>query len=154
MKKSITFVLVLFLVFGGCRIVLAQADGKEDLRRGFTAEFGYGGGSGIAGVGYRMPIREKFILKTEAGYGIGNNYSVVTANMTAVIPLGDNFAGAGISMSNYSRTVTNILGISGNIDQGTRWGAGIYYGRNFGRISARLGYDLAQGLTAGMTYKF
>lgn len=122
-------------------------------RRGFQAGLGFGGGAGILGVGYAMPLGG-FGLLVDGGYGIGSKYSVLAVNLSGIFPFGDNYAGIGMGMANYSETVSDIPGVSGNIDKGSKFGFGLFAGRAFGRICAQIGYNSALGLTAGVNYKF
>lgn len=119
----------------------------------FQIEAGYGGGAGILGVGYAMPMAS-FGLLVDAGYGIGNKYSVITANVSGILPFGDNYAGLGLGVASYSETVTDIVGLSGNIDKGSKAGFGVFFGTKLGMICAQIGYNSALGATAGAIYKF
>lgn len=121
--------------------------------RGFQLSAGYGGGAGIIGAGYYIPIAA-VDLEIGAGYGIGNKYSILTAGVAGVMPLGNFCVGLEGGMANYSENVENIPGISGQIDKGSKAGVGIFAGTKLGMISARIGYNSALGLTAGAVYKF
>jgi len=127
-------------------------------KRGFEAEVGYGAGALQLGGGYGFTFRN---LNLVAGlsYGIGNSYSVMNAGLSAVFPFGDSFAGAQLGMTNYSARVADILGVSGNIEQGSRAGFGVFFGRpmsvpKIGKIAVKFGYNTAMGITLVGVYKF
>jgi len=120
---------------------------------GFQLSAGYGGGAGIIGAGYSIPIAA-INLEIGAGYGIGNKYSVMTAGVAGVFPLGNFCVGLEGGMANYSEKVENIPGISGEIDKGSKAGGGVFVGTKLGMISARIGYNSALGATAAAVYKF
>ncbi|KPJ65803.1 hypothetical protein AMJ44_09475 [candidate division WOR-1 bacterium DG_54_3] len=131
----------------------AKRMGPKAKRGGFQVGAGYGGGAAILGAGYTIPTARLDLL-IDAGYGLGNEYSVLSANISGVIPLGANYVGIGLGMANYSEKVKDIPGLSGEIDKGSRFGAGLFFGRCFGPLRAQLGYNSALGLTAGLNYKF
>ena len=131
----------------------AKRMGPKAKRGGFQVGAGYGGGAAILGAGYTIPTARLDLL-IDAGYGLGNEYSVLSANISGVIPLGANYVGIGLGMANYSEKVKDIPGLSGEIDKGSRFGAGLFFGREFGRFRAQIGYNSALGVTAGLNYKF
>jgi hypothetical protein len=131
----------------------AKRMGPKAKRGGFQVGAGYGGGAAILGAGYTIPTARLDLL-IDAGYGLGNEYSVLSANISGVIPMGANYVGIGLGMANYSEKVKDIPGLSGEIDKGSRFGAGLFFGRSFGRFRAQIGYNSALGLTAGLNYKF
>lgn len=122
-------------------------------RHGFLVGGGYGGGAGIISGGYVFPLAAVNV-RAGAGVGIGNSYTVINAGVAGVLPLGRFFTGLELGMANYSKTVTNIPGVSGNINSGTTFGAGIFFGMPLGPVRAQLGYNSALGLTAGANYRF
>jgi hypothetical protein len=131
---------------------------KEKAERGWQADVGYGGGALLLGGGYRFPFRN---LDLVAGfeYGIGNEYSIMGANLGAFFPMGPNFVQVGLSIVDYSETVTGILGVSGNVEKGGKLGFGVSAGRpvyvpRIGKVAVKVGYNTALGLTAGVIYKF
>jgi hypothetical protein len=130
-----------------------KAKARAKGRARFQAGLGFGGGAGILGVGYAMPLGGLGLL-VDGGYGMGSKYSVLSVNLSGIFPFGDNYAGLGMGMANYSETVTDIPGVSGNIDKGSKFGFGLFVGRAFGPLLAQIGYNSALGLTAGVNYKF
>jgi hypothetical protein len=120
---------------------------------GFLAGAGFGGGAGIIRVGYLLPVMDSMDVAFEAGYGIGNDYSVPAAGVSAIIPFNQYFAGFSLGAASYSKKVYNIAGI-GTVDKGTKFGIGVFGGTMLGPARAQLGYDSALGLTAGLMYKF
>lgn len=127
---------------------------KIERKGGFLLGAGFGGGAGIVGVGYRHPIMQNFDLTFNAGLGIGNKYSIVIAGVTGIMPFGNNYAGLEIGLANYSEKVTDLPGLSGTFEKGSRVGLGLFVGTPIGPVRAELGYNSALGLTAGAVYKF
>jgi len=129
---------------------------EGERKRGFQVGAGYGGGAGIIGVGYARPISESIGLVFDAGYGIGNGYSVIIAEASGIYSFGKAFAGLGLAATSYSNKVTDIPGLSGTFDKGTRFGAELFFGYSFGSLMGKIGYNtgLAGGLTAGASYLF
>lgn len=126
---------------------------KDEWKRGWQVEGGYEGGAGIFEVGYVISVAAVDVL-IGAGYGIGNNYSIVTGSVAGVFPFGNNYAGLELGLASYSETVSDVLGVSGNIAKGSRTGIGIFGGTKLGMVDAQIGYNTALGLTAGVVYKF
>lgn len=129
---------------------------KEEWR-GWLAEGGYGGGALQLGGGYRFPFRNlKLVAKLD--FGMGNEYTTVTAGLRAVFPVGPDFAGAELGVVDYSETVTDIPGVSGNIERGMQFGFGVFAGRPvelpFAKLDARIAYNTALGITASAIYSF
>ena len=144
--KKIMFLSLLIALFSFSSSAIAG-------ERGIAAGFGFGGGTGGVKVAYNLPT-PKFDLSLDGGYGIGNNYSVVNLGVSAVMPIKEMFIGLGLGMANYSTAATDILGLSGIVDQGTKFGVGIYARKDINKIQMLLGYNSALGLTAGLLYKF
>lgn len=138
---------------GGSRGVKRRTRAGVGWERGFEIGAGYGGGAGILGAGYVIPTG-RFNLLIDAGYGMGNKYSVLIANFSGIKSFGENYLGLGVGMANYSEKVADIPGLSGEIDKGSKFGLGLFFGRVFGCLRAQVGYNSALGLTAGLNYKF
>jgi hypothetical protein len=132
-------------------IELLTVTGK---RSRLQAEAGFGGGAGMMGFGYRFAAFRGINILFNVFYGIGNKYSIVNGNISGIRSFGANFAGLIVGITNYSEKVTDIPGISGNIEKGSRIGAGLLLGRVIGPLRAQLGYNTALGLTAGVAYQF
>jgi len=137
-------------------VVAAKPEMKAE--RGWRVDAGYGGGSFMLGGGYRFPFRN---LNLVAGidYGISNGYSIINARIGSVFPMGSNIVEVNLGLTDYSATVTDILGVSGNIEKGGRLGFGVSVGRPVnlpwaGKVNLGVGYNTALGLTAGATYQF
>lgn len=126
----------------------------EPRRRGLQVGAGLGGGAAMLRLGYFFPLLQGMDVVLDAGYGIGNEYSVIAGNAAGIFSLGNLYTGLELSVANYSETVTDIIGISGNIDKGSKLGFGVFVGRPFGRLKAQVGYNTALGLTAGALLKF
>jgi len=134
---------------------LKAQDTPEVATERFQAELGYGGGAAVVGLGYVLPLKTKFDVLLGAGYGIGNQYSVLIGKILAVKSFAnDNFAGINLGVANYSEAVSGIPGIAGNITKGSRFGFGLVVGRQIKKVKVLLGYDTALGVTAGVTYRF
>jgi len=123
---------------------------------GVMVNGGYGGGAGIIGAGYGKWISETMGWSVDAGYGIGNGYSVMLAKVSGIYSFGKAFAGLGLAATSYSNKVTDIPGLSGTFDKGTRFGGELFLGYSFGSLVGKIGYNtgLAGGLTAGASYLF
>ena len=117
---------------------------------------GYGGGAGLVGAGYNLPITERLALSLDGAYGFGNGYSVIKGGVSGLWSFGRMCVGGGVVTTNYSETVTEIPGLSGNYDKGTWYGGEVFVGYTFGAIRLKAGYNtgLAGGLTAVINYKW
>ncbi|MGB9613866.1 MAG: hypothetical protein ACPL4K_06840 [Candidatus Margulisiibacteriota bacterium] len=122
-------------------------------KAGFLAGAGYGGGAGILSVGYALPLGG-VDLNFDAGYGIGNKYSILVADISSVFSFAENYAGLALGVANYSDKVTDIPGLSGIIDKGAKVGFAVFAGRSLGMINVQAGYSTALGLTVGAKVKF
>jgi len=121
--------------------------------RYLSAGLGFGGGAGGIKLAYNLPT-EKINFAVEAGYGMGTNYSVTSFDLVGRVPLKNMFIGLGLGAASYSSDAADILGLSGIVDQGTKYGAEIFTGTEINRLQLRLGYSSAQGLMVGALYKF
>ena len=146
MKKIVLLALALFFCF-------SLVTGSFAAERGFLAGFGFGGGAGGVKIAYNLP-GIKVDLSPEVGFGYGNNYSVSTIGISMVFPTTQFSVGAGVLLASYSTPATDILGLSGIVDSGTKIGGGISFATNIGNVKAQIGYNSALGLTLGALYKF
>jgi hypothetical protein len=122
-------------------------------KAGFLVEAGYGGGAGIIGAGYELPLGG-MNLQLRADYGIGNKFSIVAGMLSSAFPFENYYLGLEVGVANYSERVSGVPGISGTIDKGSRVGFGVFAGTKVGVVKVQAGYDTALGLTAGISYKF
>lgn len=123
-------------------------------RGGLQASVGLGGGSLLLGIGHGRPIQPNMDIVIDAGYGLGNQFSVLTAGVSGVMLFDENYAGLRVGLSNYSETLSNVPGLSGNVTKGGKIGLGVFAGKSLGAFKAQIGYDTALGLTAGAVFKF
>ncbi|MBN2057645.1 MAG: hypothetical protein JW782_02495 [Candidatus Saganbacteria bacterium] len=122
-------------------------------QRGLALLGGFGAGAGLLKIGYIIPNRN-LDLGISGGFAVGNSFSVVTADVSAAMLFGHNFAGLELGLASYSKTVQNVPGISGTIG-GSNFGLGAFGGTNLtDNISVRVGYNTALGLTALAGIKF
>ena len=137
-------------------IAQLQAQETSDVAaKRFQAELGYGGGAAVVGLGYVLPLKTQFAVVLGAGYGMGNQYSILIGKISAIKPLAnDNFAGISLGVANYSEAVSGIPGIAGTIVKGSRFGVGLVVGRQIEKVKVLIGYDTALGVTAGAVYSF
>lgn len=115
---------------------------------------GFGGGAGMVNLGYTFPIGTRAGIRVEAGYGAGNQYSLMDAGVSAIIPFGAEYVGVRLGAANYSEAVTDIPGISGILAKGTHVGGGIFGGMKIFGVDTEIGYNTDLGLTAGALFKF
>jgi hypothetical protein len=125
---------------------------------GWQVEAGYGGGALIVGGGYAFPFRN-LNLVANATLGMGNGYNIMNARLKALFNVRGQTVGTELGISNYSETVTDIPLVSGDIDKGAKLGFGVFWRRpinlpRIGKAFARVGYNTALGLNAGIVYKF
>ena len=123
-------------------------------RGGFLVGGGFGGGAAVLKAGYSYPVAQNFDLGLTAGFGIGNEYTIVMGGAFGKILFGNFYTGIDLGYASYSETVTNIAGISGNIEKGGHFGAELFAGSKLGPIELQAGYNTALGVTAGAAYKF
>ena len=99
-------------------------------------------------------IHNNLGLLLDGGIGIGNNYTVLSAGLSKVWPLQEKYyMGLGLTGASYSKTVTGITGLSGNIEQGLRLGVGIFLGGKIAPpLNVQLGYNTVLGLTVGLLH--
>jgi len=114
---------------------------------------GFGGGCGVLSAGYFFPNNNLGLL-LDGGIGIGNNYTVLSAGLSKVLPLQEKYyMGLDLTGASYSKTVTGINGLSGNIEQGLRLGVGIFLGGKIAPpLNVQLGYNTVLGLTVGLLH--
>lgn len=120
---------------------------------GWLVEGGLGCGGGLGRVGYLMPIRANMDLVIDGGLAVGSGFSAVVADVGVRFLVGRGFIGLEAGLASYSKTVTGVPGVSGNIG-GSNTGIGIYGGTNFGKIEAKAGYNTAAGLIGTVGYRF
>jgi type II secretory pathway pseudopilin PulG len=126
----------------------------ETRKGGFLVGGGYGGGAAIIKAGYAFPVGQNYDLGLNAGFGIGNEYSIVMGGAFGKILFDNFYTGIDLGFANYSETVTNIAGISGNIEKGGQFEAELFAGAQLGQIQLQAGYNTALGITATAAYKF
>lgn len=132
---------------------IASLEKASGIMRGWLLTGGFGGGAGLLKIGYTLPVRN-FNLTGDLGYALGNSFSVMVGDIQGVFGIGSNRLGVELTAANYSKSVTNVPGISGNIDQGTKIGAGIFFGMPLRGVMLQAGYNSALGLNANVAYKF
>ena len=132
---------------------IAQTKPIEKTKK-YGIEAGFGGGAGILGVSYSMPLKPNTDIKLDLGYGVGTNYSLMLLQAQGIMK-NDNqlFAALSLDLVSYSTAVQDIPGHSGIINSGATLGIGIAVGKDFGLYSAQVGYSTILGLTAGVSYK-
>ena len=99
---KISHLLALILVFASCSISLAAAtDMPISVKAGLA-----GGALRVAGV-VEKPINNTMTAAADLGYGIGNQYSVMTAGVSGKYLIKENiYAGVGLGYSSYSDPVS------------------------------------------------
>ncbi|MFA5112719.1 MAG: hypothetical protein WC529_00300 [Candidatus Margulisiibacteriota bacterium] len=122
--------------------------------RGFAAKGGLMGGAGVAELGYYLPTGP-VTTGLYVGYGLGNKFNVMAAQLEAVKQVGGFNVGLSLDYANYSSAVRNIPGLAGDTAKGAHAGIGLTVGKEINnKMSAGLGYSTAFGLTATVGYKF
>jgi hypothetical protein len=121
--------------------------------RGFAAKGGLMGGAGAVELGYYLPVGP-LSCGIYAGYGVGNKYNEMVAQLEGIYKLSAVNIGLSIDYANYSEKVRNIPGLSGDTAKGAHTGIGLSLGKDFGKFDAKLGYSTAFGLIAAAGYKF
>jgi hypothetical protein len=117
------------------------------------------GKAGLAGGTLRVsavldrPLNDKTVIAGEAGYGFGNNYTIVSAAATGKYLVRENLnLGAIISYSSYSTAASNILGV-GSSASGGGMGGGVFAEFKLREgIYGQLGYDNRLGVIAEASY--
>lgn len=111
-----------------------------------------GGAFRVSGVMDIRQLNDKMGLAGEAGYALGNNYSVLTAGFTGAYKLRDNLSGLlMLSYSAYSDTVN--LPLLGDVTQKAGVGAGIGLRMALrDNLYAQAGYDTRLGALAEAGY--
>jgi len=120
---------------------------------GLAVKGGLAGGAGrVSGVLDIRQINNKLGLAGEAGYAIGNNYSILTAGLTGIYALRDNLSALiMLSYSAYSDYVN--LPLVGDLTQKTGVGAGIGLRMTLREnLYAQAGYDTRLGALAEAGY--
>lgn len=117
---------------------------------GWLGKAGYGGGAAILEGGYLFPVKQNLNAVASGGLGIGNGYTIICAGVSAAMPLGQNYAGLEAGLANYSQTVADVLGLSGNVSSGMHLGIGFFGGTKIRDLEVRIGYNTALGITAGV----
>ncbi|MFA5840350.1 MAG: hypothetical protein WC890_06830 [Candidatus Margulisiibacteriota bacterium] len=135
-------------------VQVSPAGGTTNSLAGTRIMAGFGGGAGIVNLGYTFPIGSRAGIRVEAGYGMGNQYSLMNAGVSAIIPFGAEYVGVRVGAANYSEAVTDVPGISGVLSQGAHVGAGIFGGLNILGLNTEIGYNTDLGLTAGAVFLF
>jgi hypothetical protein len=91
----------------------------------------------------------------DAGMALGNQYSVVIIDIDGKISFGSRYLGLGFTYANYSETVADIPGISGNIDKGGKFGVDIFGGIPLDKqLNLQAGINTAIGFTGSLLYSF
>jgi len=114
--------------------------------------------AGLAGGAFRVAgavdrqINDKLSLVGEAGYGIGNQYSLLAAGVSGIFNVRENiYAGAGVNYSSYSDTVR--LGLPAvDITEKSGVGAGVFAGFKRDKMYGQVGYDTRLGAVAEAGY--
>jgi hypothetical protein len=117
---------------------------------GWLGKVGYGGGAAILEGGYLFPIKQHLNAVVSGGLGIGNGYTIICAGVCGMMPFGQNYAGLEAGLANYSQTIADVLGLSGNVSSGIHLGIGFFVGTNIRDLEIRMGYNTALGITAGV----
>ncbi|MBU0687238.1 MAG: hypothetical protein KKB81_05245 [Candidatus Margulisbacteria bacterium] len=132
---------------------VAPEQPKSFWGQGFSVLGGYGCGGGAIGVGYVVPLSDIFSLTFDGRYYIGNQYTVPMAKISIFRPFGENYVGVGVGMASYSQTVGNVLGLSGNVAQGSHTDISLIIGRQVENFGVQVGYGTATGAIAEIVYK-
>jgi hypothetical protein len=138
MKRAIVSLFILVLSFPSFGAVIAKA--------------------GLAGGAFRIAgeidrqLNDKISLIGEVGYGIGNQYSLLTAGTSGIFNIKENFyAGVGVNYSSYSNTVR--LGLPAiDITEKSGVGAGVFAGLKRDKMYGQIGYDTRLGAVAEAGY--
>jgi len=122
--------------------------------RGFAVKGGMLGGAGAVELGYYLPTGP-VTTGLYIGYGLGNKYNLMSAQLELVKQLGAVNIGLSIDYANYSSAVRNIPGLSGDTAKGAHTGIGLSVNKEINnKLSAGIGYSTAFGLLATVGYKF
>ncbi|MFH1542614.1 MAG: hypothetical protein ABIE84_05950 [bacterium] len=130
-----------------------ELEPSHSAKVGWLASAGFSGGATSFGLGYPFKYEEANLV-AQGNIGIGNQYSVIGTGLAAVIPFSTYYLGSRVSLVNYSKTVSNIVGVPGTINQGTLAGLGAFVGTKVGELIAQVGYDTNSGIAANVIYKF
>jgi hypothetical protein len=122
--------------------------------RGLAARAGLIGGAGAFEIGYYLPTGP-VTTGIYVGYGLGNKYNVMTAQLEAAKALGPVNVALSVDYANYSSAVNNLPGLSGITTRGAHTGVGLTVSKDINnKMSAGVGYSTAFGLLATVGYKF
>ena len=137
-------------------VVVPPPVAHEILRqRGVRLLAAYGGGAAGVGLGYLLPQGRDYDVILDAAYYFGNQYSIVSAKAAADVQVGGGwYTGISAGWVNYSQTVANIPGLSGNVESGSHIDAGVFLGKEVREWRAQIGYGTALGLIGELSYKF
>ena len=121
----------------------------------FVAEGGLGGGALAVEMLISLPLRDKIDYFGGLGYGIGSGYGVVIMDLARLVySFNDDLtAGLGINYAMYSSLPASVPGLSTLTDK-SLMGVELFGAKQFGRITARLGYSTALGFRLSAGYKF
>ncbi len=119
---------------------------------GLSVKGGLAGGAARLGVSFDKKVKETMMVM-EAGYGIGNQYSLMSAGVGIKLPVKESlYAGASVNYSAYSDAVK--LSIGGEIKEKAGVGFGVFAGSRIKEdLSIQAGYDTRLGLIAEASYK-
>jgi len=137
------------------KVVVVAAPIKIKRHNGWLGKATYGGGAANFTGGFLFPFRDDLDYILDGGLGIGSGYTIISGNAALVKLLGQNYAGVEMGLVNYSRTVTDILGLGGNVSSGLHIGLGIFGGTYImDDYQVQMGYNTALGITLSVIRKF
>ncbi|MBI5399195.1 hypothetical protein HZB07_01065 [Candidatus Saganbacteria bacterium] len=119
-------------------------------------EAGFAGGAGLLDLGYLFPLSGKpFDLKVNGGIGFGNGYNLwLLQGQLRHAFNSESFGGISLDWANYSETVRNLIGLSGNVAKGGNFGVGIFTGRIFDKYNVKIGYSSVLGVNVSVGLMF
>lgn len=115
---------------------------------------GMAGGAGVFNFGYNLPVGPVNEGRLEAGYGLGNQYSIINAGISGILPFGAQYIGLRLGVTNYSAAVAGVPGIAGTVPPGTKIGTGIFGGMKMFNFNTEIGYSSDLGLILGVVSRF
>ncbi|MDI6731403.1 MAG: hypothetical protein QME05_02330 [Candidatus Margulisbacteria bacterium] len=115
---------------------------------------GMAGGAGTLNLGYNFPVGPANNIRVEAGFGLGNQYSIIDAGISGTIPLGAQYVGLRLGVTNYSTATTDVPGLSGIIPQGAKVGGGVFGGLKVLNFNTEIGYSTDYGFLIGLIQRF
>ncbi len=139
--------LALLLLLAMCSVSFAAASAMPIIVKAGLA----GGAFRIAGV-LEKPINDKMSLSGDVGYGIGNQYTVLTAGIAGKYNIKSNiYAGLNLEYSAYSDPVK--LTVGGEIKDKSALGFGVFLGMPVREsVFVQAGYDTRLGAVAEIGY--